>query len=185
SHIPYKSEKVNSFIKVVTDGTFMEEIRGNPILKRRIFDEYSQENLYDVIMIDESHEHNLNMDLILTLLKYAIYYNNSLKLVIMSATMDEDESILNSYYRDINDNRIYPWSFELSEKKLDRINVGRRLHIAPIGEGTKFKIKEQYVLTNDEKLENLNMNELLDMVMEYAITSARDMTIGDILVFLP
>jgi HrpA-like RNA helicase len=33
-------------------------------------------NKYDVILIDEAHEHNKNIDLSLTLLKYALYYNN-------------------------------------------------------------------------------------------------------------
>ena len=51
---------------------------------------------------------NTNMDLILTLMKQTCFYNNSIRLVIVSATMDDDEPIYRSYFRNINDNLVYP-----------------------------------------------------------------------------
>lgn len=64
--------------------------------------------MYDIVIADESHEHNQNMDMILTLMKRVLYYNNDCKLVIISATMDEDEPTYRRFYRDINDNKMYP-----------------------------------------------------------------------------
>ena len=43
------------------------------------------------------------MDLILTIMKNGLYYNNDFKLVIISATMEEDEPTYRRYYREIND----------------------------------------------------------------------------------
>jgi len=57
------------------------------------FNKYSKYNLFDIIIVDESHEHNTNMDIILTIARETVKYNNSLKLVIISATMDNDEKI--------------------------------------------------------------------------------------------
>src|SRR3990172_7447694 len=100
-------------------------------------------NLYDVVIVDEAHEHNSNMDMILTMMKYAAYYNNNIKLIIISATMDQDEPIYRYYYRDVNDNRSFPLSTFVIDNKLDRINVDRRLHISPPGETTRFKITDR------------------------------------------
>ncbi|AYV81651.1 MAG: HrpA-like RNA helicase, partial [Harvfovirus sp.] len=138
-------------LKFVTDGTLLQEIR-NPMLKentRGQVTDYLTSNEYDIVIIDEAHEHKQNMDLILTLMRTATYYNNDLKLVIISATMDTDEPIFKRYYRDINDNRAFPLNMKIAEQKLDRINVDRRFHISPPGETTKFKIKDYYVPDED------------------------------------
>lgn len=126
-----------------TDGTFILKIN-DPFMKEKINDVYTDENIYDIIMIDEAHEHKINMDMILTLLKVPMTLNNSLKLVILSATMDEDESKYRRYYRDINDNRKYPLDSWIADKKLDRINVDRRFHISPPGMGTKYVVTDIY-----------------------------------------
>ena len=52
------------------------------------------------MIIDEAHEHNTNMDLILTLARQSCYMNNDLKLIIMSATMDDDEPNFRRYYKE-------------------------------------------------------------------------------------
>ena len=44
-------------LKFVTDGSLLAEIDDQTFLKK-IHDEYVKENIYDVIMIDETHEHN-------------------------------------------------------------------------------------------------------------------------------
>lgn len=139
-------------LKIVTDGTLYLELK-NPYLKKRIYQKkdyyYQKRNVYDIVIVDEAHEHNTNMDLILTMMRNTLLNNNSIKLIIISATMDDDEPIYRRYYRDINDNQMYPFDSRLEEYKLDRINVDRRLHISPPGSTTRFKIDENYVPTFD------------------------------------
>lgn len=142
-------------LRLSTDGSLLEEIK-NPFFKRQYKSgndvEYTLYNQYDIVIVDESHEHNKNMDLILTFMRNIVNYNNSVKLVIVSATMDADEPIYRRYYRDINDNRMYPLNMFISENKLDRINVDRRIHISPPGATTRFKITEEY-LPNENPIE--------------------------------
>lgn len=163
-------------LKIVTDGTLLQELK-NPLLKKRIYNEkkekyeYSNTNTYDIVIVDESHEHNANMDIILTQMKYTAYHNNTIKLVIISATMDSDEPIYRRFYRDINDNLKYPLSESNKENNFDRINVDRRMHIAPPNATTRFKINKYY--TPDSTVE--------DIVSKIIKTSAS----GDILLFEP
>ena len=76
--------------KMVTDGTLLEELILNPIMKEQIFSKtkedytYSHNNKYDILIVDEAHEHNINMDIILTLARNSCIYNNSIKLVLSS-----------------------------------------------------------------------------------------------------
>jgi hypothetical protein len=149
----------NLMLRIVTDGTLYQELKSSPILKtnRRENNKitFTDKNKYDIVIVDEAHEHNKNMDLILTSMKYASYYNNSVRLVIISATMDEDEPIYRRYYRDINDNKLYPFNDNLQKNDIDRINVDRRLHISPPGESTIFKINDIYkIIDNPDSLVN-------------------------------
>jgi len=161
-----------------TDGLLLTELK-NTLLKKRVLENesktnnyvYSKENLYDIVVVDEVHEHNHNMDLILTQMRYAAYYNNSLRFVIISATMTDDEPVYRRYYRDINDNLLYPINSLLNEHALDRINIDRRIHISPPGVTTQHKINEVY----------LPNAEILDVVKDIVKT---DKT-GDILIFQP
>jgi hypothetical protein len=138
---------------------------------KEINNKESDENLYNAVIVDEAHEHNANMDLILTQMKYTTYYNNSIRLFIVSATMDDDEPIYRRYYRDINDNRLYPLNNDNRIKKLDRINIDRRIHISPPNELTRFEIKDIY-----------KPNEtVLEIVNNIIQTSTK----GDILIFEP
>ena len=137
-------ETKNLMLRFCTDGILYQEIKKNILLKKKRKGKYTDKNVYDIVIVDEAHEHNINMDMILTMMKYSAHYNNNIKLIIISATMEEDEPIYRRYYRDINDNRLYPYNDELKKNKLDRINVDRRLHISPPGQTTRFKIKEIY-----------------------------------------
>ncbi|AYV77296.1 MAG: HrpA-like RNA helicase [Barrevirus sp.] len=130
-------------LTIMTDGTLEQQLK-NPVLKRLAGSKYSSDNVYDIVCVDEAHEHGRNMDLILTRMKYVSYYNNDIKLVIISATMDQDEPIYRRYYRNVNDNRMYPVSLWLEKHSLDRINVDRRIHISPPNETTQYKITEFY-----------------------------------------
>jgi hypothetical protein len=167
-------------LKIVTDGSLYEELKSNPILK--VMDRtteppsFRSNNLYDVVIIDEAHEHNSNMDMILTMMKYAVYYNNNIKLIIISATMDQDEPIYRYYYRDVNDNRLSPLSTFVIDNKLDRINVDRRLHISPPGETTRFKITDREVSLPQRK-------DKVDPADELVIEIMKGTTSGDLLLF--
>lgn len=162
-------------LQIVTDGQLYVKILNNPILKKienlsKGNKKYTTENEYDIIIVDESHEHNTNMDLILTLMKYTAYYNNDIKLVIVSATMDDDEALFRRFYRDINDNRMYPFNNFIIENKLDRINVDRRIHIG-FETTTKYAIEDIYKPGKKEK----------DIVLDII----KNNKIGDILIFEP
>ena len=108
----------NYFLRIMTDGTLLQMLNGNQMLKQKIsFNNenkfnpksiYNDRNLCDLVIIDEAHEHNKNMDLILTMMKYTLFYNNDIRLSIISATMDEDEPIFRKFYRIIDDNLLYP-----------------------------------------------------------------------------
>jgi hypothetical protein len=155
-------------LKYITEGSLILEIN-DPILKVQRNNQYTTKNIYDIIMIDETHEHKINMDLLLTILKLPIGYNNTMKLVILSATMDEDEPRYRRFYRDINDNRKYPLDYWISDNKLDRINVDRRYHISPPGLGTRYTVNDIYV---PEKTD-------IDVAMDII----KNTTDGDILIF--
>jgi hypothetical protein len=137
------------FVRISTDGSLLMDLQ-NPMLKKpkginRGSQDYHKDNMYDVIIIDEAHEHNANMDIILSMLRNIAHYNNDIKVVIMSATMDDDEPVYRRYYRNINDNRKYPLDRWIEKHQLDRINIDRRLHIAQPGSETRYPIDEHYV----------------------------------------
>lgn len=135
-------------IKIVTDGLLFQEIKNlKPLFKKEktIKDKVKfGENVYDVIIVDEAHEHNRNMDMILTLMRLYVHYNPTIRLVILSATIDNDEPIYRRYYRMINDNMKFPFDINLKINNIDRINVDRRYHISPPGATTRYPIKEIY-----------------------------------------
>jgi len=117
------------------------------------------------------------MDMILTYMKISLYHNNSLKLIIVSATMDDDEPRYRRFYRDINDNRMYPFNTNLIDNKLDRINVDRRLHIWPPSEidkgGTTYPIKDIW-----------NQDPSFEGIVKLALNLIETQN-GDILIFQP
>jgi hypothetical protein len=115
-----KNKSNHLSLKIVTDGTLLEIIKSNPILKKNndeninvegskeLSSKYSNNNYYDIIIVDEAHEHNINMDIIIALSKQSCYFNNQVKLIIVSATMDDDEPIYRSYFKCLNDKLVYP-----------------------------------------------------------------------------
>lgn len=150
-----REKKIGLKLKLVTDALLDMDLTSSILLKDTYKKEdmyrFTKNNKYDIIMVDEAHEHNTNMDLILTIAKYAIMFNNDIKLVIISATMDDDEPVYRRFYRDINDNLMYPLSNFIKENSLDRINVDRRLHISPPGQTTNFRIDEEYYPDEKDK----------------------------------
>jgi len=188
SHI--KNNCPHLTLKILTDGTLYEELIQNPLMKEQVFNPgkkeyvYGYKNHYDSIIIDESHEHNTNMDMILTLLRQSCLYNNALRLIVMSATMDEDEPIYRSYFRCINDNLLYPIKSSVTDA--NTIFMDRRFHISPPGETTQYVVIDdyyenpQYDKMNDkigsEKIQELSYQKIVEICTKYAT--------GEILLFL-
>lgn len=169
----------NLTLKFQTDQILLNEL-SNPIMKVMRGNSYTSKNMYDIIVVDESHEHNPNMDMILTRMRDVLYYNNDCRLVIVSATMDDDEPIYRRYYRNINDNLIYP-PCRTIENQVDRINVDRRLDISIPNQLNNFVIREQYfnnvpVDVSADKVRNI-------LILKIIGDRLKDPKTKDILVF--
>lgn len=167
-------------LKYCTDGSFMIELKQNYLLKRiNIIDgKLSKENIYNCILVDEAHEHNPNMDMILTLIRFSTYINNQILLGIVSATMEDDESTYRIYYQMIDDN--WKWPLDLKYKDYSNLNynsnmLDRRIHLSPPFLTTNFKIEEYDNAINKELLEN----EIINTVNTILNTTSD----GDILIF--
>ena len=196
-------KNTDSYLKLVTDGTLIEELIASPFLTESSPDmaledstgntvetdktlnwakKYLATNKYDMIIVDEAHEHNHNMDLILTLGRDIVYMNNSVKLVITSATMDDDEPIYRRYYRNINDNRAYPLSSFIQNQQHDRANMDRRVHISPPGATTRHAIKDVFLSKAESDL--INNKNFVDFGIRKAIEVANSTTEKDMLLFM-
>ena len=188
-------------LKILTDGTLLEELKQNPLLKeiteknKKTDYIYGFNNFYDIVILDESHEHNTNMDLILTLMKQSCLYNNSLRLIIMSATMDEDEPIYRSYFKNINDNLVYPIKaplykhpiLNLPENKMipDTIYMDRRFHISPPGETTQYIVTENYItdISYDEMDDTIASKKIQELSYTKVKEICSQFVTGEILLF--
>ena len=158
-----------TFIKEVTDRTLLQELLKNPYMKLRTKIKnnkfkYLNDNVYDIIIIDEAHMHNTSMDIIMTLIKSTLFLNNKIKFVITSATMDKDEYIYRRFYSIIDNNFIYPLSFN---NMIDKNIIDMRYHISPPGETTRFTVNDYYYESDTkdyeeaEKIGLINLNKIL------------------------
>lgn len=177
-------DKYHLSLKIVTDGTLYEVIKENIIMKKKIKGDYINENIYDIIIVDEAHEHGINMDLILSLTRQTCILNNQIRLAIVSATMDNDELIYRQYYRMINDKLLYPIKTSIIEPILNNkqyifnpIFMDRRYHISPPGGSTQYVIDEEY--ENNEYEEK----EIIELSIKKVINICSLTNNGDILVF--
>jgi hypothetical protein len=194
-----KKNTNNLVLNIVTDGTLLETLKSNPTLKKKLIDEktkkeeYTNDNVYDIIIIDEAHEHNINMDIIIALGKQSCYLNNQVKLIIVSATMDDDEPIYRRYFKIINDNLVYPIKSKIkdpfpnnddTEILLNPVHMDRRYHISPPGETTQYKVTEIYE-ENDVDLggERENAKRIQEKGYEKIMEICNKSTTGEILFF--
>lgn len=128
-------EKYNQTLTIVTD-----EILKNTLLKN-IYCVFKEKFTYNHILIDESHEHKINMDLILTILKHGMLkFNFHTKLFIISATMDEDDESYRRFFSQARDDSIFFKMWRGDFHFLDR-----RIHISPYNVQNNFTIKEFYL----------------------------------------
>lgn len=73
-----KSDPLVTKIKYMTEGVLLREMLADPLLRK-----------YDVVILDEVHERNINQDLLMALMKDLLPRRSELRLVVMSATIDE------------------------------------------------------------------------------------------------
>lgn len=179
-------------LMVVTDKMLLNDLVRSPVFKaikeapgsEQVRDQdqfaYSAHNYYDAIMVDEAHEHNVNMDLSLTLGRYAAYHNNALRLAIVSATMDDDEPTYRKYFMPINDNFKYPLDVNLftTPDGESHNTVDRRIHISAPGHSTMYKIKEEYAPTDPA-----NYAEAEQRAEAHLMQLLRSENNGDVLMF--
>jgi len=181
-----------SFIKIVTDGTLLEELSNNIIMLNNYNNIYYDKTKYDIIIIDEAHEHNTNMDIILTLARQTCYLNNKIKLIIVSATMDEDEPLYRIFYKNINDKLMYPIKNIFikhpilnNNYEINPILMDRRYHISPPGETTQYIVNEYYLPNKINEDDNILASRNAQLKSYEIILDICNKTIyGDILLFL-
>ena len=77
-----------------TDGSLEERLKRYPALR-----DSNGNNIFDIVIVDEVHERNVRIDYILYLMKSALMMNNTIKLILMSATIDSKpyEEYFNGY----------------------------------------------------------------------------------------
>ena len=144
-------------IKFVTDKILLNMLNKTILLKNGLEDSEEKDkmkNIFDVIIVDEAHEHNINMDFILTIMRNITYINNSIRLMIVSATMDDDEPRYRQYYRFIEDLTKYPLNRMYYENKIKLSELDRRINVSnPIKK--TYKIEDNFI--NDDKIKFLNL----------------------------
>ena len=144
-------------IKFVTDKILLNMLNKTILLKSGLEDSEEKDkmkNIFDVIIVDEAHEHNINMDFILTIMRNITYINNSIRLMIVSATMDDDEPRYRQYYRFIEDLTKYPLNRMYYENKIKLSELDRRINVSnPIKK--TYKIEDNFI--NDDKIKFLNL----------------------------
>ena len=84
-----KSKSTFTKLLFSTDGSVVEVFRNNP-----------SGSDYDIVIIDEAHERNLRIDLLLLQMKKALRINPDLKLIVMSATLPGN--LFYDYFREFN-----------------------------------------------------------------------------------
>ena len=146
----------NLMLKLVTDKILLKEINQMILLTNVIkFQHYDRtihqnvirkepRNKYDIIIIDEVHEHNKNIDLLITLLRNILYVNNSLRLVLVSATIENDEPRYRQFFRCIEDVFKHPFNFFHIYNNISLTHLDRRVNISNPYVST-YEIKEYFI----------------------------------------
>ena len=168
NYIQYKTSKakiVDNYphltLRFTTDGSLLSELKTNYVLKDMVKYNIKDTNLYDMLLVDESHENSVNMNVILTLVKFAVYINNQITLGIISATMEYDEIIYRNYYSKIDDNYKYPLSVYNKNKMkegilFNRYFVDKRIHMSAPFQTTNYSIEQTPFKEGDDYIEILN-----------------------------
>ena len=215
NYIQYKHKKgsltddlYHPYLRLYTDGSLYNIIKQNYFFKKPISShelinpndqEYLSTNIFDIILVDEAHEHNTYMDMILTLSRFGVYINNQITLGIISATMDDDEIIYRKYFEPIDDNWKAPLNiidydrFKNNPVDLDKLCpnakfIDRRIHLSiPFG-GMNFDVKEypnessQYPESVGTFTDMKKINKKVIEIVKHILNTSNK---GDILIFQP
>nr|QFG73738.1 MAG: hypothetical protein [Megaviridae environmental sample] len=160
------------FMRFMTDGLIWESMHSNVHMRTTSarYNTPTRYLKYNVILVDEAHEHNINMDLILTVLKYSLRINWGLRLIIISATMDDDEPRYRWFYN---------MNHELQLSYIKNANaVDRRIHIAKPNASTNYHIKETYSATYIKTYAKAEEKAIQECINLCSVTSK-----GEILIF--
>lgn len=134
---------MNTKLLYMTDGTLVARLLSDPTLKE-----------FDIAIIDEAHERKVNIDFLLYLLRNVLRIRPEFKLIIMSATINEE--IFKKYY---------------DEFKFKTIQIGTKPNY-PI---------ESIFLDKDLNIKN---NEYIDKGIEIIHDIMKSSLYGDILFFV-
>ena len=208
----FTDELYHPCLRLYTDGSLYNIVKENYFFKKSIESDnkliessnisdnknYLSTNIFDMILVDEAHEHNTNMDMILTLCRFGIYINNQVSLGIISATMDDDEIIYRKYYQLIDDNWKAPLNINYYnlrnlpnelKKFIPNMNlIDRRIHLSiPFG-GMNFDVKEfpsNLVKYPPDAQSFSNMKKINSIVIQIVKHILNTSSQGDILIFQP
>lgn len=200
SHISTSDVDCPVIIRIITDGTFFEELVNSPFLTKTLYEKgyyvdsngkkiftkepvFTEENEYDCIIIDESHENNVPINLILSLMYGPLYVNNSLKLMIMSATMKIEEKNYRRFFRNINNNRSFPLCSFLKINGIDRANIDNRVHVSEPGSTSRFEIIDHF--PTESELVNYGNIGYLQSGINKTLKILKEFNSGNVLLFMP
>ena len=136
-----------------TDGWILQLLQTDPLLMD-----------LDMVIIDEAHERNVNIDLLLLLLKQLVLKRPSFKLIIMSATINT---------------QIFVDYFPTSQFKFAMLDAGQR---------PMFPIKTIYLNKPINKYDangNIIDKNYFDVAVDKVVSLLKETDDGDILVFFP
>ena len=136
-----------------TDGLILQFLQTDPLLMD-----------LDMVIIDEAHERNVNIDLLLLLLKQLVLKRPSFKLIIMSATINT---------------QIFVDYFPTSQYKFAMLDAGKK---------PNFPIKTIYLNKPINKYDangNIIDDNYFDVAVDKVVSLLKETDDGDILVFFP
>lgn len=158
-HIQYSTQGQ----KHMTHGqqTYLKQVTVETLLNEMISS--FANNKYNIIMVDESHMHTASIDMILSLLKPLLMYDNRLRLVIVSATMNADVDNYLNFYEPIDDSLIFPIT------SYNKHTPYRRFHIERPGKKLYKKYAQFLPETNPiskpkyEEVMKASVNKTIDL----------------------
>ena len=146
-----KKTSSNTKLTFCTDGLIVAKLKGDPLLSE-----------YDAVIIDEAHERNVRIDLLLLLLKDLLKKRPNFKLIIMSATINT---------------KLFSDYFPKPEFKFGFLDAGK-VPNHPIGE---FYLEKPINQFNDNGI--LMNDRYIETAVDRVIKILRETENGDILVF--
>ena len=136
-----------------TDGYILQLLQKDPLLME-----------LDMVIIDEAHERNVNIDLLLLLLKQLVLKRSTFKLIIMSATINT---------------QIFVDYFPTSQFKFAMLDAGKK---------PNFPIKTIFLNKPINKYDengNIKDDNYKDVAIDKVVSLLKETDEGDILVFFP